>query len=82
MKRPKLKIIFIKEAKETHLNVPENILNKVIEEKMSNLKKEMSIQVQETYWTPLDQKNIITKTLSSEQRKNTKSFKRKEQSTK
>ena len=49
MKRPNLKIIGIKEAKETYLKGPENVFNKVLEEKMSKLKKEMPIKVQETY---------------------------------
>ena len=47
MNRPNLKIIGIGEAKETHLKGPENIFNKVIEEKISNLKKEKPIKVQE-----------------------------------
>jgi hypothetical protein len=49
MNRPNLKIIGIGEAKETHLKGPENVFNKVIEEKISNLKKEKPIKVQETY---------------------------------
>ena len=58
MKRPNLRIIGIEEGKETHVKGSENILNKIIEEKFPNLKKEMPIKVQEAYRTPnrLDQK--------------------------
>ena len=51
-----LRIIRIEE--DSQLKGPENIFNKIIEEKFPNLKKEMPINVQEAYRTPnrLDQK--------------------------
>ena len=51
MKRANLRIIRIEEE-ETQLKGPENIFNRIIKEKNSNLKKEMPIKVQETYRTP------------------------------
>jgi hypothetical protein len=66
------------------LKAPENIFNKIIEENFPNLKKEMSINVQEAYRTPnkLDQKRksshcIMVKTLNSQkkERMNIKSCK-------
>ena len=47
MKRPNLSIIGIEEGKESQLQGPENILNKIIEENFLNLKKEMTINIQE-----------------------------------
>jgi hypothetical protein len=46
MKRPNLSIIEIKGVKGA-----ENICNKIIKEKFYNLKKEISIKVQEAYRT-------------------------------
>jgi hypothetical protein len=46
MKRPNLSIIGIEEGKESQLQGPENILNKIIEENLPNLKKEMTIEHQ------------------------------------
>ena len=67
MKRPNLRIIGIEEGKETHVKGSENILNKIIEEKFPNLKKEMPIKVQEAYRTPnrLDQKRSQKKNPSA-----------------
>ena len=69
MKRPNLRIVGIKEREESQLK--ENIFNKIIEENLPSLKKEMTINVQEAYRTPnrLDQKRksahpIIIKTLN------------------
>ena len=56
------------EDKESQLQGPESIFNKIIEENFPNLKKEMLINIQEAYRTPirLDQKgkscHIIMKT--------------------
>jgi len=57
------------ERKDSQLKGPVNIFNKIIEEKFPNLKKEMPINIQEAYRTPirLDQKrnssrHIIVKT--------------------
>jgi hypothetical protein len=69
MRRPNLRIIGIEENKDSHLKEPVNIFNKIIEENVSSLKKEMPMNIQETYRTPnrLDQKrnsscHIIIKT--------------------
>ncbi|MBV2151090.1 hypothetical protein KRZ98_23105 [Sphingobium sp. AS12] len=51
MKRPNLRIIGIEEGEETQLKGAENIFNKIIEENFPNLKKDMSMKVQETYRT-------------------------------
>jgi hypothetical protein len=58
MRRPNLRIIGIEESKDSQLKGPVNIFNKIIEENSPNLKKEMPINIQETYRTPnrLDQK--------------------------
>jgi hypothetical protein len=68
LKRPDPRIVGI-EGEESSLQGPENILEKFIEEKFSNLKKEKPINIQEIYRTPirLDQKikspcHIIIKT--------------------
>jgi hypothetical protein len=57
MGRPNLRIIGIEESKDSQLNVPVNIFNKIIEENFPNLRKEM-MSIQEAYRTPngLDQK--------------------------
>jgi hypothetical protein len=52
MKRPKGRIIGIEEGKQSQINSPENISNEIIEENFPNLKKEISINIQETYRTP------------------------------
>jgi hypothetical protein len=58
MKRKNLRIIGIEEGKKSQLQRPANIFNKIIEEKFPNLKKQMPINIQEPYRTPirLDQK--------------------------
>ena len=69
MKRPNLRIIVIEEFEDSQLKGPVNIFNKIIGENFPNLKKEMSMNIQEAYRTPnrLDQKrnsfcHIIVKT--------------------
>jgi hypothetical protein len=56
MKRPNIRIIGIEESEDSQLKGPVNIFNKIIEN--FNLRKEMSIHIQEAYRTPdrLDQK--------------------------
>jgi hypothetical protein len=58
MRRPNLRILGMEEGEESQLQGPENILNKIIKENFPNLKKEMPINIQETYRTTirLDQK--------------------------
>ena len=69
MRRPNLRIIGIEESKDLQLKGPVNVFNKIIEEKFSNLKKEMPMNIKDTYRTPnrFDQKrnsscHIIIKT--------------------
>jgi hypothetical protein len=58
MRRPNLKIIGIDENEDFQFKGPAFIFNKIIEENFPNLKKEMSMSIQEAYKTPnrLDQK--------------------------
>jgi hypothetical protein len=60
MRRPNLRIIDKEESKDFQLKGPVNIFNKIIEENFPNLKKEIPMNIQETYRTPnrLDQKEI------------------------
>jgi len=53
-----LRIIGVEERDDSQLKEPVNIFNKIIEENFPNLKKEMSINIRESYRTPnrLDQK--------------------------
>ena len=69
MRRPKLQIIGVDENEDFQLKGLVNIFNKIIEENFPNLKKEMPMNIQESYRTPnrLDQKrnsshHIIFKT--------------------
>jgi hypothetical protein len=69
MRRPNLRIIGIDEKDKFQLKGPVNIFNKIIEENVHNLKKEMPMDIQEAYKTrnSLDQKRnsscqIIIKT--------------------
>jgi hypothetical protein len=73
MKRPNLRIIRIEEKEDSKLKGHENVFNKIMEENVSNLKKEMVIKVQEAYRTPnkWDQKgksshHIIIETLNAQ----------------
>ena len=58
MRRPNLRIILIEESKHSQLKGSVNIFKKIIEETFPNLKKEMTMNIQEAYRTPnrLDQK--------------------------
>jgi hypothetical protein len=52
MRRPNLRIIDIDENEDFQLKGPANIFNKIIEENFPNLKKEISMNIQESYRTP------------------------------
>ena len=69
MRRPNLRIIDIDKKEDFQIKGPVSIFNKIVEESFPNLKKEMSINIQEAYRTSisLDQKrnsshHIIIKT--------------------
>jgi hypothetical protein len=73
MRRQKLRIIGIEESKDSQIRGSVSIFNKIIEENLPNLKKEMPINIQKPYRTPniLDQKrnsshHLIIKTLSAQ----------------
>jgi hypothetical protein len=51
-RRPNLQIIGVDENEYFQLKGPANIFNKIIEENFLNLKKEMSMNIQEAYRTP------------------------------
>jgi hypothetical protein len=51
IRRPNLRIIVIEESEDSQLKGPVNIFNKIIEENFPNLKKEMSVNIQEAYRT-------------------------------
>ena len=53
MKRPNLRII--EEDEDSQIKGLENIFNKIIEENFPNLKKNMPINIQESYRTPIRQ---------------------------
>jgi hypothetical protein len=78
IRRPNLRLIGIEEREDSQLKGPVNIFNKIIEENFPKLKKEMPINIQESYRTPnrLDQeRNNNQNTKSTKQRKNIKSSK-------
>ena len=52
MRRPNLWIIGVDENEDFQLKGPADIFNKIIEENFPNLKKEMSMNIQEAYRTP------------------------------
>jgi hypothetical protein len=58
MGRPNLRVIGIEESEDSQFKGTVNIFNKIIEENFPNLKKEMPMNIQESYRTPniLDQK--------------------------
>jgi hypothetical protein len=58
MRRPNLQIIGVDENEDFQLKGPANIFKKIIEENFPNLKKEMTMNIQEAYRPPnrLDQK--------------------------
>jgi hypothetical protein len=51
MRRPNLRIIGVDENEDFQLKGPANIFNKIIEENLPNLKKEMPMNIQEAYRT-------------------------------
>lgn len=53
-KNSNLRIVEI-EGEEFQLHGPENIFNKIVKENIPNLKKEMTISIQEAYRTPIRQ---------------------------
>jgi hypothetical protein len=74
MNRPNLRIIGI-EGKNSQLQGPENIFNKILEENVLNLKKKMTINIKKAYKTPnrLDQNtkfsyHIIIKHVQNKER--------------
>jgi hypothetical protein len=52
MRKPNLRIIGIEESEDSQLKGPVNIFNKIREESIPNLKKEMPMNTQEAYRTP------------------------------
>ena len=52
MRRPNLWIIGVDENEDFQFKGPRNIFNKIIEENITNLKKEMPVNIQEAYRTP------------------------------
>lgn len=60
MKRSNLRIVVTKEGEDSQLKDPENIINKITEEKFPSLKKDIPLKVQEAYKAPnkLSQKKV------------------------
>jgi hypothetical protein len=58
MRRPNLRIMVIEELEDSQLKDPVTILNKIMEENVPKLKKDMPMNIHEVYRTPnrLDQK--------------------------
>ena len=52
MRRPNLSIIGIEESEDSQIKGPVNTFNKIIQEHLPNLKKEIPINIQEAYRTP------------------------------
>ncbi|KAL6081948.1 hypothetical protein STEG23_002202 [Scotinomys teguina] len=52
IKRPNQRIVGIEEGEEFHLKGTENIFSKIVEENFPNLKKELTMKIQEAYRTP------------------------------
>jgi hypothetical protein len=52
MRKPDLRIVGIEKSEDSQLKGPVNIFNKIIEENFPNLKKEMSMNKQDTSRTP------------------------------
>jgi hypothetical protein len=82
IRRANLRIIGIEKNEVAQLKGAVNILSKIIEENFPNLKKELSINIQEAYRTPnrLDQKrnsscHIIVKIPIAQNKENIKSSK-------
>ena len=79
MRRRNLRIIGIEEKEDFQLKGPVNIFNNIMKENFPNIKKEMPLNIQETYRTPnsLDQKrnssrHIIIKAQNKENIKSSK----------
>jgi hypothetical protein len=74
MRRPNLGIIGVDEKEDFQLKRPVNTFSKIIEENFPNLKKDMPINIQETYRTPnrLDQKKNFLPTHNNQNNKCTK----------
>ena len=84
MRRSNLRIIGIDDSEDLQLIGPANIFNKIMEENIPNLKREMPMNLQEAYRTPnrLDQNRNTSShnnqnTKCTKQRKNIKGSKRK-----
>ena len=54
MRRPNLQKIGVDENEDSQLKELANIFNKIIEENFPNLKKEIPMNIQEAYRTPID----------------------------
>ena len=52
MKRPNLRVIGIEESEDSQWKGPVNIFNKIIEENVPNLKKEIAMNIQDACRTP------------------------------
>jgi hypothetical protein len=52
MRRPNLRLLGIEKSEDSQVKGPVNILNKIIEESFSNLKKEMPMNIKEAYRIP------------------------------
>ena len=52
MRRPNLRITGIEDSEDPQAKGPVNIVNKIVEENLPNIKKEMPMNIQETYRTP------------------------------
>jgi hypothetical protein len=68
-----VRIIGIEESEYSQLKGPKNLFNKIIQDNIPNLKKEMAINIQEVYRTPnrFEQKiklshHMIIKTLNAQ----------------
>jgi hypothetical protein len=68
MRRPNLRIIVIDANEDFQLNGPVNIFNKIIEENIPNLKKEMPRNIHESYRThnTLDRKRNSSPTRNNQ----------------
>jgi hypothetical protein len=84
MRRSNLRVIGIEESEDSQLKGPVNTVNKIIEENLPNLKKEMHIHMQEAYRIPKigpENKFLLSHNIKdtkcTKQRKNIKSSKEK-----
>jgi hypothetical protein len=74
MKRPNLRIIGIEESEDSQVKELVNIFIKIIKENLPNIKKEMPMNIQETYITPnrLDHKRKFHLSYNNQNTKCTK----------